>query len=77
MTVKSSLRLTILGFAGYGGYTLWKSYGNRFRTRAEVKVHSGTDRSARRILERSELIVTGRPVGSDEPAAELLVPRQP
>ncbi len=53
MTVRTSFRLAIFGFAGYGGYTLWKRYGNRFRPPAEVTVRS------------------------NDPTAELPVPRQP
>jgi hypothetical protein len=64
-----TLRLTILGLAGYGAYVLWERFG------ALVGFHSG-DRSVesgpspRRIAERAELTVEEAAAGSDDPVAQ-------
>ena len=67
--MRFSLKLTILGLAAYGGYTLWNRYGSELLGRA-----AGHDDAARatdrRVAERSELTVTELAVGSDDPRAQ-------
>ena len=67
--MRFSLKLAILGLAGYGGYTLWNQYGSRLLGRAAA--HRDEARPAdRRVGERSELTVTEWAVGSDDPVAQ-------
>jgi hypothetical protein len=61
-----TLKLTILGLAAYGGYTLWNQYGTRLIGRANAN-GSGTDH---RVYGRSELTVTEWAVGSDNPVTQ-------
>ena len=63
--MKRTLRLTILGLAGYGGYKLWTRYGGGAAGNAASPGPSG-----RRVQERSELTVTEWAVGSDDPVAQ-------
>jgi hypothetical protein len=60
------LKLTILGLAGYGGYTLWKQYG----TRVTGLVYGNDFPADRRVDGRSELTVTEVALGSDDPVAQ-------
>jgi len=66
--LKTAFRLTLLGLAGYGGYTLWRKYGAGLGSRAG----DGHDAlpSGRMIRERSELTVEEWAVGSDDPVAQ-------
>ncbi len=61
------LKMTVLGLAAYGGYTLWNQYGSRLAALA-----NGTDgaRGDRRVVARSELTVTEWAAGSDDPVAQ-------
>ena len=69
MTVKKTLRLTIWGLAGYGGYTLWNRYGSRLGARPESE-GDNPGPSGRQVRERSELTVTEQAAGSDDPVAQ-------
>lgn len=68
MKVKSAFRLSIVGLAGYGGYTLWNRYGNQVRARFEDR--DGAAPSVRRVRERSHLTVEESVAGSDDPVAQ-------
>jgi hypothetical protein len=57
------IKLTILGLAAFGGYTLWNQYGTRLTGRGSAPEPD------RRVFERS-LTVTERAVGSDDPVAQ-------
>src|SRR5450759_396423 len=57
MTLKTTLRLTVLGLAGYGGRTLWNEYGSLLATRVTRKNRSSDSPSRRRNNQRSELTV--------------------
>jgi hypothetical protein len=70
MTLKTTLRLTVLGLAAYGGRTLWNQYGSLLATRVTRKDRSSDDPSRRRNNQRSELTVEERAVGSDDPIAQ-------
>ena len=70
MKLKTTLRLTVLGLAGYGGRTLWSRYGSRLATRVGRKNQSSDGPSPRQISRRSELTVEERAVGSDDPLAQ-------
>lgn len=70
MTVKKTLRFTIWGLAGYGGYTLWNRYGSRLGARSEINDHDNPGPSGRQVRERSELTVTEQAAGSDDPVAQ-------
>jgi len=70
MTIKHTVKLAILGLAGYGSYTLWNRYDSYLRARGENKQRDDVGRSDRRIYERSELMVTESVVGSDNPVAQ-------
>jgi hypothetical protein len=59
------LKLTILGLAGYGGYTLWNQYGARLTGH-----ENGASHLDRRVRGRSELTVTEWAAGSDDPLAQ-------
>jgi hypothetical protein len=60
------LKLTILGLAAFGAYTLWNTYG----ARVQALVNGGGAGSDRRVDGRSELTVTEWAVGSDDPVAQ-------
>lgn len=60
------LKLTILGLAGYGGYTLWNRYGPRLAG----QVYGNGLQADRRVDGRSELTVTEVALGSDDPVAQ-------
>ena len=60
------LKLTILGLAAYGAYTLWNQYGTRWAGNANGN-RSGADR---RVDGRSELTVDEVAVGSDDPVSQ-------
>jgi hypothetical protein len=70
MTFKTTLRLTVLGLAGYGGRMLWNQYGSQLATCVARKIRSSDGPSRRRISQRSELTVDERAVGSDDPVAQ-------
>ena len=70
MTLKTTLRLTVLGLAGYGGRTLWINYGSALATRVARKSRNSGGPSRHRISQRSELTVEERAVGSDDPIAQ-------
>jgi hypothetical protein len=70
MRVKSTLKLTILGLVGYGGYTLWRRYSRQLGTQVDNQHREDRGPSARRIYERSELTVEESTVGSDDPVAQ-------
>jgi hypothetical protein len=64
--MRRTLKLTALGLAAYGGYTLWSRYGSRIMgARGD-----GAVLSDRRVGVRSELTVTELSVGSDDPVAQ-------
>jgi hypothetical protein len=67
--MRLSLKLTVLGLAVYGAYTLWNRYGIELLGRAAAP---GDDAGStdRRVAERSELTVTELAVGSDDPRAQ-------
>jgi hypothetical protein len=69
MTIKHTVKLAILGLAGYGSYTLWNRYDSYLRARGENEQRNH-GRSDRRIYERSELTVTESVVGFDNPVAQ-------
>jgi hypothetical protein len=68
--LKTTLKLTILGLAGYGGYTLWNQYFSHFGARLETNDRNEPGPSGRQIHGRSELTVAERAVGSDDPEAQ-------
>ena len=70
MTLKTTVKLTILGLAGYGGRTLWNRHGSQLAARVARKYRSGDGPSRRRINERSELTIDESAVGSDDPVAQ-------
>jgi hypothetical protein len=70
MKLTRAIRLTTLGLAGYGGYTLWSRYGERIRALVGQGDHGEAVPSARRIRERSELTAEEWSVGSDDPVAQ-------
>lgn len=70
MTLKTTVRLTVLGLAAYGARTLWNQYGSQLATRVTRKNRSSDGPSLRRINERSELTAEERAVGSDDPIAQ-------
>jgi hypothetical protein len=68
--MRFTLKLTILGLAAYGGYTLWERFGTLLGVRNPKVGPSETGPSIRRIHERSELTVEEAAAGSDNPAAQ-------
>jgi hypothetical protein len=70
MTLKTTVRLTVLGLAGYGGRTLWNQYGSELANRVTRRNRSSDGPSGRRINQRSELTAEERVVGSDDPIAQ-------
>jgi hypothetical protein len=68
MKLKTTLRLSFLGLAGYGGYTLWKRYGLQLRERFEDRDAAAA--SVRRVQERAHLTVEESVAGSDDPVAQ-------
>jgi len=60
------IRMSVLGLAGYGAYTLWKQFGGTVGV-APGKDANGSDR---RITARAELTVEEAAVGSDDPVAQ-------
>jgi hypothetical protein len=60
------IRLSVLGLAGYGAYTLWDKFGARLRPAAA----SAPPIDDRRISARAELSVEEAAVGSDDPVAQ-------
>ena len=66
--MRFTLKLTILGLAGYGAYTLWERYGTLLGVR-NPRVGDASP-SVRRIQERSELTVEEAAAGSDNPVAQ-------
>lgn len=67
--MRFSLKLTILGLAAYGGYTLWNRFGRELLGRP-IGHDDGARPPDRRVDERSELTVTELAVGSDDPRAQ-------
>ena len=70
MTLKTTVKLAILGLAGYGGRTLWNRHGSQLATLLAGKNRSDDGPSRRRINQRSELTVEESAVGSDDPVAQ-------
>jgi hypothetical protein len=68
--MRFTLKLTILGLAGYGAYTLWERYGTMLGLRNPSDSIGDTTPSVRRIQERSELTVEEAAAGSDNPVAQ-------
>lgn len=68
--MRFTLKLTILGLAAYGAYTLWERYGTLLGVRSPSERPGENSPSARRIQERSELTVEEASVGSDNPVAQ-------
>jgi hypothetical protein len=67
--MRFTLKLTILGLAGYGAYSLWEKYGPLLGGRGPGGLGDAGP-SIRRINERSELTVEEAAVGSDNPVAQ-------
>jgi hypothetical protein len=70
MTIKHTVKLAILGLAGYGGYTLRNRYDSHIRARNENRHRADSRPSDRRTRERSELTVTEWAAGSDDPVPQ-------
>jgi hypothetical protein len=70
MTLKTTVRLAILGLAGYGGRTLWNRYGRQLTTRVATDNPAADGPSRRRVNGRSELTIEESAVGSDDPVAQ-------
>jgi hypothetical protein len=68
--MRFTLKLTILGLAAYGGYTLWERYGTLLGVRNPRVGPGETAPSMRRVNERSELTVEEVAAGSDNPVAQ-------
>jgi hypothetical protein len=67
--MRFTLKLTILGLAGYGAYTLWERFGTLLGVRSPRGLGDAGP-SIRRIQERSELTVEEAAAGSDNPVAQ-------
>jgi hypothetical protein len=68
--IRTALKLTVLGLAGYGGYTLWNQYAERFGGKPGKANADLLAPAPRRIHERSELTVEEWAAGSDDPVAQ-------
>src|SRR6478672_596224 len=66
--MRFTLKLMILGLAGYGAYSLWERYGSLLGVRSPSLGAGGP--GARRINERSELTVEEAAAGSDNPVKQ-------
>jgi hypothetical protein len=60
------LKMAVVGFAAYGGYTLWNQYGDQLK----ALVNSDSTPADRRVDSRSELNVSEWAAGSDDPVAQ-------
>ena len=70
MTLKTALKLTILGLAGYGGRTLWNQHGSQLATRVAKRNRGSDGPSRRRINQRADLTIEELAAGSDDPLAQ-------
>ena len=68
--MRLTLKLTILGLAAYGGYTLWERYGTLLGVRNPSVGPIDTAPAVRRVHERSELTVEEVAAGSDNPVVQ-------
>jgi hypothetical protein len=66
--MRFTLKLTVLGLAGYGAYALWDRYGPLVGLRTPSAPVEPP--SIRRITERAELSADEAAVGSDNPIAQ-------
>ncbi len=62
MRVRTLTKITFVGLAGFGAYTLWSRFGSRLRGGGGTVDH--------RISARAELTVEEAAVGSDDPVAQ-------
>ena len=67
--MRFTLKLLILGLAGYGAYAVWKRYGALLGVRSPGGLGSGAP-SARRVHERAELTPEEVAAGSDNPVKQ-------
>jgi hypothetical protein len=68
--MRFTLKLAILGLAGYGAYAMWERYGAMLGMRDPKGGLGDTTPSVERIQERSELTVEEAAAGSDNPVAQ-------
>jgi hypothetical protein len=67
--MRFTLKLMILGLAGYGAYSLWERYGSLLGVGNSSGLGAGGP-GARRVNERSELTVEEAAAGSDNPVKQ-------
>jgi len=62
--MRFTLKLTVLGLAAYGAYSLYEQYG------AQLGIGGGARPAAARVAERAELTPEEATAGSDNPVAQ-------
>jgi hypothetical protein len=67
--MRCTLKLAILGLAGYGAYALWERYGSWLGVPSPRSLGAGGP-GARRINERADLTVEEVAAGSDNPVKQ-------